>query len=101
MALPTLEEIIDYLRLEEDELEEEEKSFLDSLILVAQEDLADSGVKNTETERYGLAIKLMVSNHYENRNVQAIGTITTKLNYSLERLILQLKAAELPGGDEA
>ncbi len=99
MALPTVEEIIEYLRL--DEVEEEEKSFLDSLILVAQEDLADSGIKNQETERYGLAIKLLVANHYEQRRPQVVGTITTKLSYSLERLILQLKAAELPKGDES
>lgn len=99
MALPTVEEVAKYLRAEEILEDEEEKAFLSSLILVAKEDLADSGVKNTETERYGMAIKLMVSNLYEERLPQIIGRQVSKTQFSLERIILQLKAAELPGSD--
>lgn len=92
MALPTVGEVRDYLRIDgvEDDM------FLDSLINAAVEDLTDSGIKNQETERYRLAVMLLVANHYEERRPQAIGSYSTKLAFSLERIILQLKAAELP-----
>lgn len=95
MALPSLEEVKEYLRIDG----AEEDQLLSSLISIAQEDLSDSGIKNQETERYGLAIKLLVANHYDERRAQVVGTITSNLNYSLERIILQLKAAELPKGE--
>ena len=89
--LPTVVDIKEYLRIEGTE----EDVFLGSLISVAQEDLADSGVTDKTSERYGLAIKLLVATHYEERSPEVVGTITTKLSYSLERIILQLKASEL------
>lgn len=100
MAVPTNLEVAKYLRIDDlVESDPEELIFIDELIEVAQEDLTDSGIKNKETARYGMAIKLLVANYYEERRPQAIGTITSNLNYSLERIILQLKAAELPGSD--
>lgn len=100
MPLPSVEEVARYLRIEDIVAEEpEEKTFLRELIDVAVEDLEDSGIKNKESARYGLAVKLMVANFYNERRPQVVGTITTNLNYSLERIILQLKAAELPAGD--
>lgn len=100
MPLPSVEEVARYLRIEDIVAEEpEEKAFLEELIGVAVEDLQDSGIKNKESKRYGLAIKLLVANFYNERRPQVVGTITTNLNYSLERIILQLKAAELPAGD--
>lgn len=101
MSLPTVMEVARYLRIEDlVEDSEEEADFLASLIEVAVEDLADSGIKNQETARYGMAVKLMVANFYEERRAQVVGTITSKLEFSLERLILQLKAAELPEVDQ-
>lgn len=92
MPLPTVPEIKNYLRLDG----AEDDDFLGSLINVAKEDLAASGIKNETTERYKLAIMLLVANHYEERRPEAVGTIATKLSYSLERIILQLKAEEIP-----
>lgn len=101
MPLPSVEEVARYLRIEDIVAEEpEEKTFLGELIDVAVEDLEDSGIKNKESARYGLAVKLMVANFYNERRPQVIGTITSTLNFSLERIILQLKAAELPAGDD-
>ncbi|WP_017470622.1 head-tail connector protein [Amphibacillus jilinensis] len=101
MAVPTVEEVARYLRIE-DIIEEEpqEKVFLENLIGTAVEDLEDSGIKDQSTKRYGMAVKLLVANFYEERRPQVVGTITTNLQYSLERIILQLKARELPAGDE-
>lgn len=97
MALPNVEEVARYLRVEDlIEDNEEERELLENLIDVAAEDLEASGIKNQKTSRYGMAIKLMVANFYEERRAQVVGTITSNLNFSLERLILQLKADELP-----
>lgn len=101
MALPTVEEVARYLRIEDIvEEEKEEKADLQNFIDIAIEDLESSGVTNQDSARYGLAIKLMVSNFYNERRPQVVGTITSNLNYSLERIILQLKAEELPAGDD-
>lgn len=100
MALPTVDEVARYLRIEDIvNEEEEEKVFLEELIETAVEDLEDSGIKDQSTKRYGMAIKLLVANFYEERRPQVVGTITTNLHYSLERIILQLKARELPGDE--
>lgn len=100
MAVPTDLEVAKYLKVDDlVEDDPEELAFINDLIKVAQEDLTDSGIKNKETARYGMAIKLLAANYYEERRPQAVGTITSNLNYSLERIILQLKAAELPGSD--
>ncbi|QGH35137.1 phage gp6-like head-tail connector protein [Gracilibacillus salitolerans] len=101
MALPSVEEVARYLRIEDIiENEEEEKNFLDDLIEVAVEELDDSGIKDQSTKSYGMAIKLLVANYYEERRPQVIGTVTANLKFSLERIILRLKARELPAGDE-
>lgn len=100
MPLPTVEEVARYLRIE-DIIEEEpqEKADLELFINAAVEELSDSGVKNQESDSYGLAIKLLVANYYEERRPQVVGTITSNLNFSLERIILRLKANEL--GDKS
>ena len=90
--LPTIPEIKNYLRIDG----AEDDAFIDSLISVAQEDLTASGITIQTSERYKLAVMLLVANHYEERRPQVVGTITSKLAYSLERIILQLKADELP-----
>ncbi|CDQ39550.1 head-tail connector protein [Virgibacillus salexigens] len=92
MSLPTVEEVKNYLRIDG----AEDDSFLGSLIDVAEEDLMSSGIKNQETARYKLAALLLIANHYEERRPEVIGTSVAKNSYSLERIILQLKAEELP-----
>ncbi|MDC3412530.1 head-tail connector protein [Terrihalobacillus insolitus] len=92
MPLPTVVEVKNYLRLDG----AEDDAFLGSLITVAQEDLTESGITDQTSERYKLAIMLLVANHYEERRPQVVGTVTNKLAYSLERIILQLKAKEIP-----
>lgn len=90
--LPTIPEIKNYLRLDG----AEDDAFIGSLISVAQEDLTASGITVQTSERYKLAVMLLVATHYEERRPQVVGTVTNKLSYSLERIILQLKADELP-----
>lgn len=96
MPLPSVEEVARYLRIE-DIIKEEthEEEFLEELIGAAVEELSDSGIKDPSTKSYGLAIKLLVANYYEERRPQVVGTITTNLNFSLQRIILRLKAREL------
>jgi len=96
MPLPTTEEIKRYLKIDGNEEDEEIKGFIDA----AEEELTDSGIKNQESKSYGLAIKLLVANYHSERRPQAVGTITSNLDFSLERIILRLKANELPAGDE-
>jgi uncharacterized phage protein (predicted DNA packaging) len=90
--LPTAPEVKNYLRLDG----AEDDAFIGSLISVAKEDLTASGITVQTSERYKLAVMLLVANHYEERRPQVVGTITNKLAYSLERIILQLKAEEIP-----
>mgnify|MGYP002403470233 CR=1 FL=1 len=96
MPVPTVEEIKEYLKIDTDEEDDQIQDFINAAV----EELADSGVKDQSTSSYGLAVKLLVANYYSERRPQAIGTIVTKLNYSLDRIILRLKARELPAGEE-
>ena len=96
MPLPTLEEVKDYLKIDTDEEDVQIQEFINAAV----EELEDSGIKDQSTASYGLAIKLLVANYYEERRPQVVGTIVTNLNYSLNRIILRLKSRELPAGDE-
>lgn len=91
MPLPTLEEVKDYLKIDTDEEDAQIEEFIDAAV----EELEDSGIKDQSTKSYGLAIKLLVANYYEERKPQVVGTITTNLEFSLQRIILRLKAREL------
>ena len=80
-----LEEVKQYLRI--DGIEEDIE--IQSLIDAAEEYLSNSGaVKNQTNPLYKLAVKMLVSNWYENR--EPIGK-AEKLAFSLESLISQLK----------
>lgn len=94
MPLPSIEEVKEYLKIDTDEENQQISEFIE----VAVEELADSGIKDQSSHSYGMAIKLLVANYYAERRPQVVGTIATNLNFSLERIILRLKAAEL--GDE-
>lgn len=96
MALPSVEEVARYLKIDDQDEFEEIQDFINAAV----EDLSDSGINDQTSASYGMAIKLLVANYYEERRPQVVGTITSKLHYSLERIILRLKARELPGGDD-
>ncbi|SHH05956.1 uncharacterized phage protein (possible DNA packaging) [Tepidibacter thalassicus DSM 15285] len=82
-----ISEVKEFLRLEQDYTEED--MLLDNLITAAEEYLTNAGVNKDYTkELYKLAIKLLVSHWYENREVTGKAD---KLAFSLETIILQLK----------
>lgn len=86
-----LDEIKLYLRLDTDDEDELLKSFQ----LSAEEYLANAGViKDYEKNLYKLAIKLLISNWYENRIPVLSGSISKKIEYSLQNIITQLQLYE-------
>lgn len=86
-----LEEIKLYLRVDS----ESEDMLLLSLKVAAEEYLTNAGViKDYTQELYKLAIKLLISHWYENRDIVLIGSISKKLEYSLNHILIQLKEWE-------
>ncbi|CAI3699711.1 conserved hypothetical protein [Clostridium neonatale] len=82
-----LDEIKLYLRIDTDD----EDELLSSLQLSAEEYLLNAGIeKDYEKQLYKLAVKLLISNWYENRNPVLTGSISKKLEYSLQHIIAQL-----------
>ena len=64
---------------------------IESLKKAAEEYLLNAGVAvDYSKELYALAIKLLVSHWYDNRTVQNEKTLT-KLPFSLDAIIMQLK----------
>lgn len=61
---PTLEEVKSYLRIDFDD----DDPTLALLIDAAKESLLKSGVEETASSLYRLAVMIHVSMHYENRN---------------------------------
>lgn len=81
-------EIKEYLRVDG----EEETSLITNLQTAAENYLTNAGcTKDYSNELYKLAIKLLVSHWYENRQIEQVGTNITKLEYSLDPIIAQLK----------
>lgn len=88
-----LEHVKGYLRIDGDFDDEMLGLLIDSAI----EYLTNAGVsvdKNKESKTYQLAITMLVTHWYENRE-QVIGDIPNNLYLGLQSIILQLKAAEL------
>lgn len=86
-----LEEIKNFIRV--DSLEDD--ILLLSLKTSAEEYLANAGViKDYSKELYKLAIKLLISHWYDNRDVERIGKNISKISYSLDSIITQLKYCE-------
>ncbi|MCR9040950.1 head-tail connector protein [Bacillus sp. L381] len=80
-----LEDMKGYLRVDGDE----EDNLISSLISAAEKHLQESGVKDTENDLYSLAVKMLVTEWYENRG--ATDEANKKLSYSLQSIILLLK----------
>ncbi|MED0676981.1 head-tail connector protein [Aneurinibacillus thermoaerophilus] len=84
MAIPTLDELKTYLRIDGDE----DDMLLTLLVGGAKEYLANAGVLESDGDLYKLAIMLYVALHYENRDPSVK---IEKFNFALESIILQLK----------
>ncbi|UOQ93411.1 head-tail connector protein [Halobacillus shinanisalinarum] len=89
-----LPEIKNWLRIDGSE----DDQILTSLFLSAKEFLKGAGIPEPDppSERYKIAILLMVSNGYENRSPVVVGSSASDLPFSLQTFILQLKAEALP-----
>lgn len=84
----TLEELKLFLRVDGTD----EDSLIEGLQLSAERYLRNAGVNKDYTdELYKLAIKLLVGHWYENRNVETIGKNISKIAFSLDAIIFQLK----------
>jgi len=82
-----LDEIKQFLRIDW----EEEDILLSTLQQAAEEYLTNAGVnKNYSKALYKLAIQLLISNWYENRSTVLIGSISKKIEFSLQAIITQL-----------
>lgn len=77
----------EYLRIDGDHDDE----MLGLLIKSAKEYMKNAGVKGQETELYNLAIMMLVTNWYENRE-QVTSSIPKTISLGLQSIILQLKA---------
>lgn len=83
-----LEELKLFLRIDDNE----EDVLIQALQLSAEEYLTNTGItKNYTKELYKLAIKILVSHWYENRSIETVGKNITKIAFSLDTIILQLK----------
>lgn len=85
-----LNEIKSYLKIDFDD---DDRLILD-LLSAAEEYLANAGVKkNYKSNLYKLALRILISHWYLNRNVIAVGTTSSEVDYSLKRIIIQLQTA--------
>lgn len=79
-----LDELKLYLRIDHDD----EDTLLTSLLKTAKEYMKNAGCVISEGELYNLAIKILVSHWYENREVTGKADA---LAHSLDSIITQLK----------
>ncbi len=80
----------EYLRIDGTE----EDTFLGFLIDSAKEYLANAGVKESESRTYQLAILMLVTHWYENREQNVVGKTTSAIDHGLRSIILQLRVGE-------
>jgi hypothetical protein len=90
LDIVTLNEMVDYLRLDEISYDYIE---IESLILTAEEYLRNATGFTFATnipERAKLIVKLMVSHWYENRAIMTTAPNVNKITFTLDVLISQL-----------
>ena len=86
-----LEDLKLFLRIDD----YEEDNLIQALQLSAEEYLTNAGInKDYSKELYKLAIKILVSHWYENRSVETIGKNITKIAFSLDTILIQLKYSQ-------
>ncbi len=82
-----LDEVKQFLRIDW----EDEDTLLTTLQMAAEEYLKNAGVNKDYTKAlYKLAVQLLISHWYENRNTVLIGSISKKIEFSLQSIITQL-----------
>lgn len=87
-----LEEIKLFLRVDSDE----DDTLIEGLQLAGEEYLTNAGIiKDYTKELYKLAIRLLVSHWYDNRESVVIGSISKNLEFSLASMITQLKYTQI------
>lgn len=84
----------EYLRIDGDH----DDNMLGLLIDSAKQYMANAGVDEEESELYQLAIMMLVTNWYENRE-QVTTSLPKAITLGLQSIILQLKAGNLHESD--
>ena len=70
---------------------EDDDELILSMQKAAEAYMENAGVTcSYESDLYQLAILLLVTNWYENRNAVLVGTVSNKLEYSLKHILAQL-----------
>jgi len=83
-----IDEIKKYLKVDGTE----EDDLLLGLQGAAEEYLLNAGVAKDYTKNlFKIAIKLLISHWYENRNAVVVGSISKNMEFSLSNIIIQLK----------
>lgn len=86
-----LQELKLFLKIDDNE----EDELIEGLQLAAEEYLTNAGIKKDYSKGlYKLAIKILVSHHYENRAVETIGRNVSKIAYGLDTILIQLKYSQ-------
>lgn len=90
----SLDDVKQYLRVDHSD----DDVLIDSMLMAAQEYVENFTKRTYENDSYGLvvpatvrmAILLLVAHWYDNRSVQAIGTVVSaELQYSIKNLLWQ------------
>lgn len=88
-----LEEIKNFLKVDFDD----DNKLILELKSAAIEYLENAGIiQNEKSNLYKLALKILINHWYTNRNIAMVGTITNEVEFSLQRIMAQLKL----GGDD-
>ena len=82
-----LEHVKEYLRIDGDQ----DNTMLGLLIDSAKEYLSNAGVKENKSDLYKLAVTMLVTQWYENRNQEIDSRNKKVLELGLQTIILQLK----------
>jgi uncharacterized phage protein (predicted DNA packaging) len=92
MAILTLNEAKEFLKI--DYIDED--NFLESTIIAAETYLqnATGKVFDNSNELAKLAVKLLVSNWYSNREIDSLNKNASKLSFSLDCILTQLRYCE-------
>lgn len=85
-----LEHVKQYLRIDGDQ----DNDMLGLLINSAIEYLANAGVKKQESTLYKLAVTMLVTHWYENREQSVDGRTSRVIEMGLQTIILQLRVGE-------
>lgn len=89
----TLEQVKEYLRIDEDLIEDDE--LISSLIEAATDYMEQTTGKkyNDNSQLYVLAVKMLVAHWYENRSIFSTKTNVNNLPHSIEAIINHISLA--------